>query len=165
VTSCQYFKFLFLRPFPLRVSYDHGSNSQQLWRYGSLWSPDLSPLDFCVLGYIKNKVYECKVYTRDKLLQWIFNAAVLRKVTFSTAEKVKMCTEAGGSHSERLLKWAVQSDCTTWLHCLLGEVLLVCWLAYQHDHTYKQAAFQTPITVENQTHIHMIFSDWEWTQD
>jgi len=51
-------------------------------------SPDLSPPDFHAWRYMKNKVYEDKVDTRDELLRRIFDvarrvnvAAVLRKVT------------------------------------------------------------------------------------
>jgi len=37
-------------------------------------SPDLSPLDFHVCGYMKSMVYERKVDKSDKLLQRIFDA-------------------------------------------------------------------------------------------
>ena len=38
-------------------------------------SPDLSPLDYCVLGWMKELVYSVKVVTRVALLGRIFDAA------------------------------------------------------------------------------------------
>ena len=38
-------------------------------------SPDLSPLDYCVWGWMKELVYNVKVATRDALLGRIFDAA------------------------------------------------------------------------------------------
>jgi len=49
------------------------------WRSGpQKWpprSPDLSPLDFHVWSYIKNMVYELKVYIRNEPIRWIFYVA------------------------------------------------------------------------------------------
>lgn len=41
---------------------------------GPLRSPDLIPLDLHIWGYVKNLVYDCKVDTRDEILQRIFDA-------------------------------------------------------------------------------------------
>jgi len=38
-------------------------------------SPDLSPLDYCVWGWMKELVYSVKVVTRDALLGRILDAA------------------------------------------------------------------------------------------
>ena len=38
-------------------------------------SPDLSPLDYCVWGWMKELVYSVKVVTREALLGHIFDAA------------------------------------------------------------------------------------------
>jgi len=46
------------------------TENSQNWPLQSL---DLSSLDFHVWGYVKNMVYECKMDTRDELLQQIFN--------------------------------------------------------------------------------------------
>jgi hypothetical protein len=57
-----------------------------------------------------NAAYESKVNTIDELLQGIFDAArrvndtaVLRNVTLSIVERVRMCTQADGCHFEHLL--------------------------------------------------------------
>ena len=38
-------------------------------------SPDLSPLDYCVWGWMKELVYSVKVVTQDELLSRILDAA------------------------------------------------------------------------------------------
>jgi len=42
-------------------------------------SPDLTPLDFCLWGWMKREVYKEKVNTRDELLAPITNSAALIK--------------------------------------------------------------------------------------
>ena len=37
--------------------------------------PDLTPLDFCLWGWIKSEVYKEKVNTRDELVARIMNSA------------------------------------------------------------------------------------------
>jgi hypothetical protein len=39
-------------------------------------SPDLSPLDFCLWGWMKSEVYKEKVNTRDELVTRIMRSAV-----------------------------------------------------------------------------------------
>jgi hypothetical protein len=42
-------------------------------------SPDLTPLDFCLWGWIKSEVYTETVNTRDELVSHIMNTAALLK--------------------------------------------------------------------------------------
>ena len=42
-------------------------------------SPNLTPLDFCLWGWMKSEVYKEKVNTRDKLVARIMNSAALIK--------------------------------------------------------------------------------------
>jgi hypothetical protein len=42
-------------------------------------SPDLTPLDFCLWGWIKNEVYKEKVNTREELVPRTMNSAALIK--------------------------------------------------------------------------------------
>jgi len=71
-------------------------------------SPDLRPPDFHVGSYMKNRVYERKVHTRDELLQRIFdaircvnNTAVLREITLPIVKRVRMCIQAHGGQFEQ----------------------------------------------------------------
>ena len=43
------------------------------------WSPDLSPLDFCLWGWMESEVYKGKVNTRDELVARIMNSAAHMK--------------------------------------------------------------------------------------
>ena len=45
----------------------------------NLASPDLTPLDFCLWGWMKSEVYKGKVNTRDELVTRIVNSATLLK--------------------------------------------------------------------------------------
>ena len=73
---------------------------------------DLTPLDFCLWGWMKSEVYKEKVNTRDKLVARIMNSAVLRKqerqddlrrATRTIAKIVQKCTEVDGGIFEHLL--------------------------------------------------------------
>ena len=74
-------------------------------------SPDLTPLDFYLWGHMKTLVYKTKVNSREELLHRIQeaadqlknNPAVLRKATQSVLERVRMCSEVGGTHFEHLM--------------------------------------------------------------
>jgi hypothetical protein len=39
--------------------------------------PDLTPLDFCLWGWMKNEVYKQKVNTRDEFVARIMNSAAV----------------------------------------------------------------------------------------
>ena len=41
--------------------------------------PDLTPLDFCLWGWMKSEVYKEKVNTRDEFVVRIMNSAALLK--------------------------------------------------------------------------------------
>jgi len=65
----------------------------------------LTPLRFCVWGWMKSEVCKEKVNTRDELVARIMNSAGLikqerqddlRRATCTTAKRVKKCTEVDG---------------------------------------------------------------------
>jgi len=66
-------------------------------------SPDLSPLDYCVWGWMKELVYSVKVGTRDALLGHILDAEdrirnsqrKLQLATRSVHNRAAACVEAG----------------------------------------------------------------------
>jgi hypothetical protein len=75
-------------------------------------SPDLTPLDFCLWGWIKSEVYKEKVNTRDGLVARIMNSAAiikqehqddLRRATHTVAKRVEKCIEFDGGIFEHLL--------------------------------------------------------------
>ena len=67
-------------------------------------SPDLSPLDYCVWGWMKGLVYNVKVATRDALLGRILDAADhirnnqlnLLRATRAVHNRAAACVAAGG---------------------------------------------------------------------
>jgi len=67
-------------------------------------SPDLSPLDYCEWGWMKELVYSVKVVTRVALLGRIFDAAdritnsqrKLQRVTRAVHNRAAACVAAGG---------------------------------------------------------------------
>ena len=88
------------------------SNFQWLWRYSCLKfaSPDLTPLDFCLWGWMK--VYKEKVNTKDELVARIMNSAALlkqerqgdlRRATRTVVKRVEKCIEVGVGIFEHLL--------------------------------------------------------------
>ena len=80
-----------------------GRGSQRLW---ASRSPDLTPLDFFVWGFIKSKVYATKVNNLQDLKQRIWVAAALitpammRQVFRETKECWQTCFELQGGHIE-----------------------------------------------------------------
>ena len=78
----------------------------------NLSSPDLTPLDFCLWGWMKSEVYKDKVNTRDELVARIMNSAALlqqehqddlRTATRTVAKRVEKCIEVDGGIFEHLL--------------------------------------------------------------
>ena len=94
-----------------KMSYEHGSDFERLPRYGLHVPPDLTPLYFCLWGWLKGEVYRTKVDTRADLLARINNACVhikdrrheLRRATRSTLQRVHKFIEVGGGFFENLL--------------------------------------------------------------
>ena len=74
-------------------------------------SPNLTPLDFCLWGWLKGEVYSTKVERCADLVACINIACVhikdrhheLRRATRSTLQRVHKCIEVGGGISENLL--------------------------------------------------------------
>ena len=74
-------------------------------------SPDLSPLDYCVWGWMKELVYGVKVVMRDELLGRILDAAdrirnsqrKLQRATRSVHNRAAACAAAGGDIFESQL--------------------------------------------------------------
>ena len=73
---------------------------------------DLTPLDFCLWGWMKSEVYKEKENTRDKLVAHIMNTASLlkqecqddlRRATHTVAKRVEMCIGVDGGIFEHLL--------------------------------------------------------------
>ncbi|KAJ8914489.1 hypothetical protein NQ315_002761 [Exocentrus adspersus] len=73
-------------------------------------SPDLTPLDFCLWGSIKEKVYQDVPTTPENMMERIRNAcrAVSRETLIQCHEsfmrRIDKCVEVGGHHFEHLLK-------------------------------------------------------------
>ncbi|XP_071056600.1 uncharacterized protein [Onthophagus taurus] len=75
-------------------------------------SPDLTPLDFCLWGWMKSLVYARKVDTRDALLDRILNAAAfiranhrsLKLATRSIYKRANKCIEVGGGIFENVMR-------------------------------------------------------------
>lgn len=71
-------------------------------------SPDLSPLDFFLWGYLKNKVYGNKLHNLGELKSVITNEIeklksdpdLLKRVCSSVTARVNECMEANGGHFE-----------------------------------------------------------------
>lgn len=88
---------------------------QERWigRGGSIgWparSPDLTPLDFFLWGYVKSLVYQERPTTREAMELRIRQAfeqispQMLERVRTSFLERIHMCLHNGGAHIEQLL--------------------------------------------------------------
>jgi hypothetical protein len=75
-------------------------------------SPDLTPLDFCLWGWMKSEVYKEKVNTTDQSVARTMNSAALLKqehqddlsrATRTVVKKVEKCIEVDGGIFEHLL--------------------------------------------------------------
>ena len=78
----------------------------QLFEFG------LTPLGFCLWGWMKSEVYRKKVNTRDELVARIMNSAALikqerqddlRRATRTVAKRGEKCIEVDGGIFEHLL--------------------------------------------------------------
>jgi hypothetical protein len=77
-----------------------------------LFEVGISPLDFCLWGWMKSEVYKEEVNTRDQLAARIMNSAALikqqrqdnpRRATRTLAKRVEKCIEVDGGIFEHLL--------------------------------------------------------------
>lgn len=85
-----------------------GRNGPVLWPPRS---PDLTPLDFFLWGYMKDLVYSTPIESREQLIDRIFEAAEQVKIKLqdiNLVEEVKrrcaFCVECEGGHFEQRLK-------------------------------------------------------------
>ena len=75
-------------------------------------SPNLTPLDFCLWGWMKSEVYRKKLDTRDELLVNIMDVIAcikerqdaLRRTTRHVLTRVAKCIDVDGGIFEHLLK-------------------------------------------------------------
>ena len=77
-----------------------------------LFEVGLTPLDFCLWGWMKSEVYEEKGNRRDELVTRIMNSAALmkqerqddlRRATRTVAKRAEKCVEVDGGIFEHLL--------------------------------------------------------------
>jgi len=74
-------------------------------------SPDLTPLDFYLWGYMKQKVYAVVIESREQLLDRIDiaaeeirqNHAEIQRTTQSVSFRAQACLQSGGEHFENLI--------------------------------------------------------------
>ena len=71
-------------------------------------SPDLTPLDFFLWGFLKHKVYGEKILNIQHLKEVITrhieelktNTDLLKEVMYSVSKRINECIDAGGLHFE-----------------------------------------------------------------
>lgn len=79
-----------------------------------LWpprSPDLTPLDYFLFGYLKNKIFKNLPHTMDDLKQSIvevisninMDKSMLEKIFRNMIKRVDLCKKESGKHFEHLL--------------------------------------------------------------
>ncbi|KYN28572.1 hypothetical protein ALC57_02013 [Trachymyrmex cornetzi] len=72
-------------------------------------SPDLTPMDFFVWGYIRDQVYDSLPRNRNDLIQKIQTASekitpiMLSKVRENLMRRIALCAEENGGHFEHVL--------------------------------------------------------------
>lgn len=72
-------------------------------------SPDLTPLDFFLWGFLKDKIYQTLPLNREDLIDRIKTATlqispqILRRVRESFVRRVVLCEEHDGGYFEHLL--------------------------------------------------------------
>lgn len=74
-------------------------------------SPDLTPMDYFLWGWMKSQIYTTKPATREELLQRIMhvaesiknNPAVIRAATNSLISRARVCRQKNGGHFENFL--------------------------------------------------------------
>ena len=72
-------------------------------------SPDLSPMDFFLWGYLKSKIYRIPLQNLDELKESIRNCmneipkTVLVKVQYECIRRMVLCMQQDGKHFEHIL--------------------------------------------------------------
>jgi hypothetical protein len=72
-------------------------------------SPDLTPLDFFLWGFIKEQVYRTPAHTQDDLMRRLLDAFalvtpdMLARSKNDIIRRARLCIEARGDHFEHLL--------------------------------------------------------------
>lgn len=74
-------------------------------------SPDLTPLDYCLWGWLKSLVYKTKVNTREALVARIINCAALikenhralKRSTRAIHKRADLCIQMNGGIFENLI--------------------------------------------------------------
>lgn len=90
----------------LRTHFEDRIISRPLWPPRS---PDLTPLDAFLWGYLKDKVFELPVNTTNELKERItheiqaINSKMLSNVYANMERRLQVCIQAGGGHFQHLL--------------------------------------------------------------
>lgn len=90
----------------IRQTFDNRVISKDLWPPRS---PDLTPLDYFLFGYCKQKVYERNPHTLDELKQYITDAIngiqihTLQDIFINMRRRVALCLTQNGNHFQHLL--------------------------------------------------------------
>lgn len=72
-------------------------------------SPDLTPCDYYLWGYLKSKVYRTRVNNAEELRERIINAAatippdMIRHATHGVIRRARLCVEKDGGHFQQCL--------------------------------------------------------------
>jgi len=72
-------------------------------------SPDISPPDFFLWGYLKERVFKNRLHTLDELRRIItteinfINVSVLQKVATNVVKRARACINEQGSHFKYML--------------------------------------------------------------
>ncbi|XP_054279103.1 uncharacterized protein LOC128997489 [Macrosteles quadrilineatus] len=74
-------------------------------------SPDLTPMDYFLWGYMKTEVYRSKPQTREELVEKIHTVAetiksnpiMIRAATLSLVKRARLCLSKNGGHFENLI--------------------------------------------------------------
>lgn len=83
-----------------------GTNGPVLW---PARSPDLTPLDFFLWGFLKNRVFQTQVETLEELRQRIVTAVrqvspqMLQNLVLAVSNRARLCREQNGGHFEQFL--------------------------------------------------------------
>jgi hypothetical protein len=72
-------------------------------------SPDLTPLDFCIFGHLKNEVFKRRMHTLEELMEEIRNCCntidqqMLQNIFNNKKKRIRKCLEHNGGHFQQFL--------------------------------------------------------------